>query len=215
MPKRMHYTQDEWLLLGKAPVLVGMAVMGAGATSPLQMVRELIGIGQALRETSQTSGATALIAELNVETQAQLSELAQQPAGSIDLAQMRAQIPETCRKVTAIVDLKESTAAANEYKRWLLWIGRRVAAAATEDTSNPISADEADLMKVIATALGLENDLAVANHTAAAMQAPAETGAGAALPPEQAQTIGQAAGDVTNVESQGTTDATPASGEQP
>jgi hypothetical protein len=140
MPKRMHYTQDEWLLLGKAPVQVGMAVMGTGATSPLQMVRELIGIGQALRETGQTSGATALIAELNVETQAQLNELAQQPASAIDFAQIRAQIAETCRKVTAIVDSKESPSAANEYKRWLLWIGRRVAAAAPEDTSNPISA---------------------------------------------------------------------------
>ena len=205
MPKRMHYTQDEWLLLGKAPVLVGMAVMGAGATSPLQMVRELIGIGQALRETGQTSGATALIAELNVETQAQLSELAQQPAGSIDLAQMRAQIAETCRKVTAIVDLKESTAAANEYKRWLLWIGRRVAAAAPEDANSPVSADEAELLNVIATALGLEQDRGATSAT----PAPTEAIPSAALLPEQPDEAMNAA-----PEGAAGDDATPATSEQ-
>jgi hypothetical protein len=189
MPKRMHYTQDEWLLLGKAPVQVGMAVMGAGATSPFQLVRELIGIGQALRETSQTSGATALIIELNVETQAQLSELAQQQTASIDFAQIRAQIPEMCRKVAAIVDVKESATAAQEYKRWLLWIGRRVAAAAPEDVNNPVNADEVALLNEIATALGVENDRRAAAATSVSDQAVAS----AAPTPEQAQTTVQSA----------------------
>jgi hypothetical protein len=165
MPKRMHYTQDEWLLLGKAPVQVGMAVMAVGATNPFQFVRELIGIEQALRETSQTSGATALIIELNVESQAQLNELSQQQVASIDFAQISAQILERCRKVAAIVDSKESAAAAKEYKRWLLWIGRRVAAAAREEVDLPISADEVTLLNEIACALGVGNSQHAAGHT--------------------------------------------------
>jgi hypothetical protein len=170
----MHYTQDEWLLLGKAPVQVGMAVMGAGETSPFQLVRELIGMGQALRETGQASGATALIRELNVETQAQLSEMAQQQKTSIDFTQIRTQTPEMCQKVAAIVDAKESATAAEEYKRWLLWIGRRVAAAAREDTSEPVTADEIALLGAIAAALGVENGHGAADRAAKEMSAAAE-----------------------------------------
>jgi len=205
MPKRMHYTQDEWLLLGKAPVQVGMAVMGSGETSPFQLVRELIGIGQALRETSQTSGATALIIELNVETQAQLSELSQQQTGLIDFVQIRAQIADMCRKVAAIVDAKESAIAAQEYKRWLLWIGRRVAAAAPEDANSPVSADEAELLNVIATALGLEQDRGAASAT----PAPTEAIPSAALLPEQPDEAMNAA-----PEGAAGDDATPATSEQ-
>ena len=45
MAKRLHYTQDEWLTLARAPTDVALAVMGTGGTSPFQMVRELIGLG--------------------------------------------------------------------------------------------------------------------------------------------------------------------------
>jgi hypothetical protein len=174
MAKRMEYTQNEWLLLGRAPVQVGMAVMGAGATSPFQIVRELIGIDQALRETSQASGATALIRELNVETQAQLTEISQQTTEAIDFAQMRSQTPDLCRKVAGIVDAKESAAAAEQYKRWLLWIGRRVAAAAREDPSQAISPDEVVLLEAIADALGVAEPYRATGEGAPAHQAPVE-----------------------------------------
>ena len=213
MPKRMHYTQAEWLLLGKAPVQVGMAVMGAGQTSPFQLVRELIGMGQALRETGQASGPTALIRELNVETQAQLSEMSQQQTTSIDFAQIRTQTTEMCQKVAAIVDAKESATAAEEYKRWLLWIGRRVAAAAREDTDEPVTADEVALLDAIAAALGVENGHGAADRVATGMSAPAEaapsaapTGAGTSIGADSERSAdvpdadSQKAGDVVRAE---------------
>ena len=209
MPKRMHYTQDEWLLLGKAPVHVGIAVMSAGETSPFQMVRELIGMGQALRETSQASGATALIRELNVETQAQLSEISQQQTTSTDFAQMRTQTTEMCQKVAAIVDAKESATAAEEYKRWLLWIGRRVAASAREDTSEPVTADEVALLDAIAAALGVENGQGATDRAASGVPSPAG----------QSISIGatsQRPADVSAADSQKPSDGVPAkSNEQP
>lgn len=179
MAKRMQYTQNEWLLLGKAPVQVGMAVMGVGTTSPFQIVRELIGIGQALRETSQASGATALIRELNVETQAQLTEISQQTTDALDFAQTRSQTTELCRKVAGIVDAKESAAAAEQYKRWLLWIGRRVAAAAREDPGQTVTADEAALLEAIADALGVAGPYGTAGEGAPARQVASESMPGA------------------------------------
>ena len=77
MAKRLHYTQDEWLTLARAPTIVALAVMGTGGTSPFQMVRELIGLGDALRETDQSASADTLVRELNIETQAQLNEMVQ------------------------------------------------------------------------------------------------------------------------------------------
>ena len=156
MAKRLHYTQDEWLTLARAPTHVALAVMGTGGTSPFQMVRELIGLGEALRETSQSSSAGPLILELNIETQAQLNEISQQQSATIDLSGLRAQALESCRQVAGIVDAKEQAAEADEYKRWVLWLGRRVAAAASEGDDQPISADEADLLAELAGALGLQ-----------------------------------------------------------
>jgi hypothetical protein len=155
MAKRLHYTQDEWLTLARAPTQVALAVMGTGGTSPFQMVRELIGLGEALRETGQATSAGRLVRELNVEAQAQLNEIAQQQSATIDLTGLRAQALETCRRVAAVVDAKEPAAAADEYKHWVLWLGRRVAAAAGEGDVQPISAGEAELLAELAGALGL------------------------------------------------------------
>jgi len=159
MAKRLHYTQDEWLTLARAPTIVALAVMGTGGTSPFQMVRELIGLGDALRETDQSASADTLVRELNIETQAQLNEIAQQQSATIDLTGQRAQALEICGRVAAIVDAKEPAAAADEYKHWVLWLGRRVASAAGEgaaSTDQPISADEAELLVELAGALGLQ-----------------------------------------------------------
>lgn len=155
MARRTHYTQDEWLLLGKAPVLVGLAMMGVGTSSPFQLARELIGMGQALRESGQTHGASALIRDLNVETQAQLSELSQRPISADDYTQLRQQLPQLCARVARIVDAKESASSASQYKLWLLWIGRRVATAAHEEIGRPVNADELALLEQIADALGV------------------------------------------------------------
>ena len=158
MAKRLHYTQDEWLTLARAPTYVALAVMGTGGTSPFQMVRELIGLGDALRETDQAASADTLVRELNIETQAQLNEIAQQQSATIDLTGQRAQALEICGRVAAIVDAKEPAAAADEYKHWVLWLGRRVASAAGEDAEPDqlISADEAELLVELAGALGLQ-----------------------------------------------------------
>jgi hypothetical protein len=156
MAKRLHYTQDEWLTLARAPTQVALAVMGTGGTSPFQMVRELIGLGEALRETDQAASAGMLVRELNVETQAQLNEIAQQQSATIDLTGVHAQALEVCRRVATIVDAKEPAAKAEEYKHWVLWLGRRVAGAARESDIQPISAEEAELLAELAGALGLQ-----------------------------------------------------------
>jgi hypothetical protein len=156
MAKRLHYTQDEWLTLARAPTYVALAVMGTGGTSPFQMVRELIGLSAALRETDQAASADTLVRELNIETQAQLNELAQQQSATFDLTGQRAQALEICGRVAAIVDAKEPAAAADEYKHWVLWLGRRVASAAGDDADRLISTDEAELLVELASALGLQ-----------------------------------------------------------
>src|SRR5207342_102532 len=113
-----------------------------------------------------------------IETQAQLNEMSQQQTPALDFAQTRAQALKDCQRVAAIVDAKEPAAEAEEYKRWLLWIGRRVAAAATESTGEPVSAEEAALLGEIAAALGVQEHHAgaepVVSPQASAPQAPAE-----------------------------------------
>ena len=52
---------------------------------------------------------------------------------------MGAQALESCRRVAAIVDAKEPAAEAEEYKHWVLWLGRRVATAAGEGTGLGLS----------------------------------------------------------------------------
>jgi len=129
--------------------------MGTGGASPFQMARELIGLGRALRETGEATSAGELIRELNVETQAQLHEIAEQQSNFIDLSGLRAQTLELCHRVAAIVDAKEPPAMAEEYKHWVLWLGRQVAAASSEEGAQPISSSEAELLDELAGALGI------------------------------------------------------------
>lgn len=184
MAKRLHYTQNEWLTLARAPTQVALALMGVGGTSPFQMVRELIGLGEALRETSEAASAGPLIRELNIETQAQLNEIAQQQTATIDLSGLREQALEICARAAALVDAKEPAAEADEYKHWVLWLGRRVAAAAGEGGAQPISIDESALLAEFASALGVRQRQVGAS---AAEQPPVES---ADSPPGSSTDIG-------------------------
>jgi len=156
MAKRLNYTQDEWLALAKAPIQVALAVMGVETSHPFQILREQQSLERALQLTGKVSGAGALIHELHIETQAQLNELTQTPLPAIDVAQTAAQMSDIYHKLAVTVDAKELPGEAEEYKRWVLWLGREVAAAASEGEADAVSANEHALLTEIAQALGLQ-----------------------------------------------------------
>lgn len=154
MTRRINYTQDEWLTLAKTPVHVALAVMGIGPTSPFQIAQETIGMGRALRQANAEHAATELVGALVEETNAQAAELFQTQAESVDLAQAGEQAIAACARVAAILKAKATAEEADEYRRWVLWLGRNVAASAIEQVGTRVSAEESALLQRIAETLG-------------------------------------------------------------
>lgn len=155
MTNRLNYLHDEWVALARTPVFVATAIMGAGQTSQVQLAKELVAIQGVIRLTTETEGGAELIRALITETEAQAGELYQREAETVQFARARERALEGCRQVASILGAKAPAEEAEEYRRWVLWIGRSVARAASEGDgrSGPVSAEEGQLLAEIDGAL--------------------------------------------------------------
>ena len=109
MTTKADYTAEEWEVLLRAPVVVGLAVVAASPSGPIGVVQEMSAIGRILGEEPQ-----------GAETPAQ------------SLEELKAHALQTCREVSALLARKAPASEADSVKRWLLTVARRVAEAAKE-----------------------------------------------------------------------------------
>jgi len=129
MSTKADYTQEEWDLLMKSPVMAAMAVIAASPSGPIGAVKEMFAVGKGLWEGAE--GTTnpliaALVADLKAGTRpATPTERPQ------DLAQAKAQALGACREVATLIGRK-APGEAEGFKRWLLGSAQRVAEAAKE-----------------------------------------------------------------------------------
>lgn len=158
MTNRLNYLQDEWMTLARAPLAAMTAVMGTGQTSAVQIAKELVAIQQALRTTRETTGGTELIQALIVETEAQVAEYFQRESETLEFAGAQDQALVVCREAAAILTTKAPPAEAAEYRRWVLWLARAVAQAASEGqgVASRVSPDEELVLAELGAALAGE-----------------------------------------------------------
>lgn len=161
MTNRLNYLHDEWLTLARAPLAAMMAVMGAGQTSAVQIAKELVAIQQALRTTREATGGAELIEALIVETEAQAAEHFQRESETLQFARAQDRALVACREAAAILATKAPPAEAAEYRRWVLWLARAVAQAASEGqgTASRVSPDEELVLAELEAALAGEPSL--------------------------------------------------------
>ena len=131
MTTKADYTAEEWEVLLRAPVVVGLAVVAASPSGPIGVVQEMSAIGRILGEEPQGAETPALLRALVADFNA-----GHRPGGVMPSAQsleeLKAHALQTCQEVSALLARKAPASEAESVKRWLLTVARRVAEAAKE-----------------------------------------------------------------------------------
>jgi hypothetical protein len=121
-------------------------------------MKEMLSMGMAMAEMLQKGSSNPLIAELAADLKARQTKL--EPPQDI-------KDPENCKEmalgkikaVDALIDRKVKAEEADEFKKWLLALGRRVAEASNEGGifgfgGEQVSDAEKNVLRQIAFALG-------------------------------------------------------------
>lgn len=167
MSIRDHYTEEELKLIIATPAAVISAIIGAGPSGPVQLMQEIAAAVKAFETAAKHQADNPLIAEalvaLKGRFQAYLGQKTNLPKNAdIDIMAI-AQDPDIaidmCRQVKDLLDRKAADPDAEEFRRWLLSIGERVAEAAKEGSfmgfggSERVNEQERVVLQKLAAAL--------------------------------------------------------------
>jgi hypothetical protein len=132
MSVKDKFTSEEWKSLLKAPMLAAYAVAGAAPSKQDDFIREMAAVAEGVSEGEQTASKDSLLGEViaNIVANAEDEQRGQTEKLSID--EVKSKALETCRAVAAALGTKVSAEEAYEYKRWVLVVAEKVAAAAKE-----------------------------------------------------------------------------------
>jgi hypothetical protein len=136
--------------------MAGMVVMLAGKSGPIQLTQELFAVSSAIAEADRT-GQNSLVKAIAAAVKASERPAAPQQPKSIEEA--RAQATDHLRAAAALVDAGLTPAEAGEFKRWLVDVSEKVAAAAKEGGflgfgGTQVTEEERAAMAVVADTLG-------------------------------------------------------------
>lgn len=157
MARKSDFTLDEWKMIVAAPPMVGLAVACASLNGPWGVMKEMLSMGMAMAEMLQKGASNPLIADLGTD----LKERQTKPESPANLKD-----PEICtdialkhiRAVNEILDRKAKGDEGEDFKKWLLEVGKRVAESANEGGifgfgGERVSEAEKNVLRQIAFAL--------------------------------------------------------------
>ncbi|MFM7219034.1 MAG: hypothetical protein ACKO21_02240 [Nodosilinea sp.] len=173
---QQNFSEDEWVTLLQAPMQALVAVCLADKVDPVSFLQELkAGVKLVSEETSRSDLPGDLVPALLQST----AKLDSQDPLSGDQLQLKKQFEllgliqtfkdakegknaaiSHFQKVTALLATKVTGVEANNYKIWLMSLAEKVAKAQKEGGimgfgASRISERESDVLKQLATALGL------------------------------------------------------------
>lgn len=132
MTNKSDYTEEEWNLLGDAPLLAGTDVLMAGNTG-LGTVKETVALSKGFIVGAQKYPDNELIRTLSTGDEAKQAEKRySKPIKGMSPAQLQAYTVEQLGKVNDTLYTKATEQEASEYKKWVMDICNSVANAAKE-----------------------------------------------------------------------------------
>lgn len=157
MANKADFTPEEWKIIVAAAPMVGLAVTCASPNGPWGVMKEMLSMGMAMVEMLQKGSSNSLIAELAADLKARQTK-PEPPQGLKDPEQCKESALSHVRAVNELVNRKVNAEEADEFKKWLLAIGRRVAEASNEGGifgfgAEQVSAAEKNVLRQIAFAL--------------------------------------------------------------
>jgi hypothetical protein len=161
MTTKADYTEEEWELLRKAPLIMAAAVIVSDLSGSLGVAREFLSMAQAVEETAQRHEANELIAALVADLQTPQGEHAEETEDLTDISEARAKTLAETREIAALLARKSPPAEADGFERWMLSIAQRVSEAAREGGvlgigSKLVSEKETTMIAELSEALGLD-----------------------------------------------------------
>jgi hypothetical protein len=127
-----NFSPAEWKTMIKAPMMVSYAVIGAAPSGRTAYVNEMKAVADAIVDASEQAPAGSLLEAVVNDIKSNAMDGAPGPTEKVSVGEMKDRAIELCRQVANILQSKADAQDADDYKRWLLAVGQRVAQAATE-----------------------------------------------------------------------------------
>jgi hypothetical protein len=156
---KADFTTEEWKTIVAAAPMVGLAVTCASPNGPWGVLKEMLSMGMAMAEMLQKGSSNPLIAELAADLKARQTK-PEPPQGIKDPDQAKELALNHVKAVNDILNRKAKGDDTDEFKKWLLAVGQRVAEASNEGGifgfgGERVSDAEKNVLRQIAFALGL------------------------------------------------------------
>ena len=132
MSVKDKFTPEEWKSLLKAPMLASYAVVGSAPSKRDDFIKEMAAVADGIVEGEQRAPKDSLLGTVVAEIIANAEDDQRGQTGKLSLDEARAGALDACRAAAAAVESKASPEEAYEYKRWVLVVAEKVAAAAKE-----------------------------------------------------------------------------------
>lgn len=132
MSVKDKFTPDEWKNLRKAPMLCAYAVAGAAPSKQDGFVQEMAAVADGIVEGEQRASKDTLLGAVVADIVANAEDDTRGQTERLSLDEVKSRALDTCRSVAATLEGKVSHEEAYEYKRWILVVAEKVAAAAKE-----------------------------------------------------------------------------------
>ncbi|MEZ5407667.1 MAG: hypothetical protein R2761_06555 [Acidimicrobiales bacterium] len=147
---QFDFSNDQWELVARVPVLVGMAVARAEDSGFLGSFKETRALMGAIAAEADQRPAGSLIAQAATTDTAGRFEQYRET----DSAVLAADAVDACRQLADVLAAVAEPDEAEGYKRWVLDVARAVAGAAKEHGVR-VSAGEEAVIAGVEAALGL------------------------------------------------------------
>ena len=132
MSVKDNFTADEWKSLLRAPMLAGYAVAGAAPSKQEDFVREMAALADGIAEGERRAATDSLLGAVVADIIADAEDGQRGRTEKLPVGEIRGRALDACRAAAGVLKTKADPEAAYEYKRWVLVVAERVAAAAKE-----------------------------------------------------------------------------------
>jgi hypothetical protein len=161
MSTKTAFTEDEWTMLLRLPLLAGTAVVTADASGPIGLFKELSAMGKHVLAAGENAGSGGLVADLVADIKAIAEKKLPAPKDEkIAPRELKPRLLDHLRQATSLLSAKSTPLDTETYKQWILDVTTNVARAAKEGTllgfgGTLVSEAERGLLREIADVLGL------------------------------------------------------------
>jgi hypothetical protein len=132
MSVKDKFTPEEWKELLKAPMLAAYAVAGAAPSKQDDFILEMAAVADGVVEGEHRAPKDSLLGAVIADIVASAEDEHRGQTEKLSLEDVRSRALATCRAAAAAVETKVTPQEAYEYKRWVLIVTEKVAAAAKE-----------------------------------------------------------------------------------